>query len=129
MPDAKYEVLPILREVNVGNLLGRRIVDCEAEYGPSYMENRYLTNFAPYGGEDRAALQQRIREFLTMLEQAPYETVAVFGHGTYIMNLLDVITGVHHNKRQICCDNGSVTVIEFDGGLWHLRAWNCREFA
>lgn len=129
LPEVESEALFLLREVNVGNLLGRRVGDCAAEYGESYFANRAETNFAPYGGESREMLQQRIREFLTMMEQSDCETVAVFGHGTYIQNMVDVVTGQVHDKKKFPCHNGSVTVLEFKDGYWRVLAWNCREFA
>lgn len=128
LPNAESEALFLLREVNVGNLLGRRIEDCAAEYGEEYYANRFETNFAPYGGESYEDLSQRIRQFLTMMENSSYETVAVFGHGTYMTVLLDVVTGVHHNKRTLSCSNGNVSVFSFRDGVWRLDAWNCTEF-
>jgi broad specificity phosphatase PhoE len=128
LPEVESEALYMLREVNVGNLLGRLVEDCVAEYGESYFANRDVTNFAPYGGESREMLQQRIRKFLTMMEQSDYETVAVFGHGTYIQNMVDVVTGQNHDKKQFPCHNGSVTVLEYVDGYWRILAWNCTEF-
>ena len=129
LPEVESEALFLLREVNVGNLLGRRVGDCAAEYGEEYYANRFATNFAPYGGESYEDLSQRIRQFLTMMENSPYETVAVFGHGTYMTVLLDVVTGQNHDKKQFPCHNGSVTVLEYVDGYWRILAWNCREFA
>ena len=129
MPDVEYEVLPLLREISVGDLLGRRVGDCAAEYGASYWENRWMSNFAPYGGESREDLHKRIREFLAMLEKTDYENVAVFGHGTYCHNILSAITGMVYDNHQLPCHNGSVSVFEFKDGIWRLESWNCREFA
>jgi len=129
LPDAEAEALFMLREINVGNLLGRRVEDCAAEYGEAYWANRLATDFSPYGGESREDLHRRIREFLTMMEHSDYETVAVFGHGTYIQNVADVVSGQILEKRQFPCDNGSVTILEFKDGFWCINAWNDTEFA
>jgi broad specificity phosphatase PhoE len=129
MPGVEYEVLPMLREVCVGHLLGRKIEDCAAEYGEIYFTNRWNTDFSPYGGESREELHQRIREFLSMLEKTDYENVAVFGHGTYCHCIFSAITGLFYDSTQLPCHNGSVSVFEFKNGIWRLEAWNCREFA
>ena len=129
MPDAEYEVLPMLREVCVGDLLGRKVTDCIEEYGEIYNQHRYMTNYAPYGGESREDLHKRIREFLAMLEKTDYENVAVFGHGTYCHCILSAITGLQYDATQLPCHNGSVSVFEFRDGIWRLESWNCREFA
>ena len=64
-----------------------------------------------------------------MMEHSDYETVAVFGHGTYIQNVADVVSGQILEKRQFPCDNGSVTILEFKDGFWCINAWNDTEFA
>lgn len=129
LPDAEYEVLPLLREVCVGNLLGRKITDCIEEYGEPYNINRYNTDYSPYGGESREDLHKRILEFFSMLEKTDYENVAVFGHGTYFHCIFSAFTGILYDSRQFPCYNGSVSVMEFKDGFWRLESWNCREFA
>ena len=128
LPDAQPEILPILREANVGSLLGREVADCAAEYGEKYWENRRNSDFTDYGGESRAMLQDRIRTFLTMLEQTDYEKVAVFGHATYLFNLARMLTNAPETGWNLsCCDNGSITVIEYKNERWRLVAWNITE--
>lgn len=128
LPDAQPEILPLIREVNVGNLLGRDVADCEAEYGQKYVDDKRKSDYSDYGGESPAMLYDRIRAFLSMLEQSGYENVAVFGHGTYLLNLAEMITGASGNGRNLaCCSNGSVSVAEFKNGRWILISWNITE--
>ena len=128
LPDAQPEILPILREANVGRLLGREVADCAAEYGEKYWENRRNSDFTDYGGESRAMLQDRIRTFLTMLEQTDYEKVAVFGHATYLFNLARMLTNAPETGWNLSyCNNGSITVIEYKNERWRLVAWNITE--
>ena len=127
LPDAQPEILPLIREVNVGKLLGRLVSDCAAEYGPAYWENRRNADYSPYGGESREDLYVRIREFLTLLEQTDYENVAVFGHGTYFHHMAVMLTGATTDLRSFPCDNGSVSVFEYKDDHWRLVSWNITE--
>ena len=129
MPGVESETLFMLREVCVGNLLGRAAVDCIQEYGEAYLHSRRVTDWSAYGGESREDLHKRIRQFLSMLEKTDYENVAVFGHGTYCHCILSAITGLQYDATQLPCHNGSVSVFEFRDGIWRLESWNCREFA
>ena len=129
LPDAEYEVLPMLREIGVGNLIGRKISDCIAEYGDAYLENRRRTDYSAYGGESREDLHRRIRAFLTMLEQQDYENVAVFCHAGYISCIISAISDYMYESMQLSCQNGSVSVFEFTEGRWRMVSWNCVEFA
>lgn len=126
LPDAEPERLPMLREINVGSLLGRYIDDCYAEYGEIYMENRRTDNFLAYGGENYEGFIGRIREFVTMIEHSPYENVAVFCHYGVVQMMLDIVCGTRIGKKYFSCDNGSVSVFEFRDGNWRVDAWNCK---
>lgn len=129
LPDAQYEPIFLLREVCVGDLLGRLVKDCQAEYGEPYYKSCQAVDFSLYGGESREDLHRRIREFFSMLEKTDYENVAVFGHGTYGHCILSAMTGASYDKFQMPCYNGSVSVFEFKEGIWRLVSWNCHEFA
>ena len=126
LPGVESEALEMLREMNVGSLLGRKIDDCAAEYGESYYHNRRVKDYSSYGGESYEMLCDRVRKFLTMMETSGYERVAVFCHRYYMEAVADVVTGARHNNA-LRCTNGSVSVFEFDEGEWYLEAWNCKE--
>lgn len=126
LPGVEFEQLEILREINVGNLMGRYIDDCFAEYGQPYVENKKTNNFLPYGGENNEMLCNRVKEFLRMMENSSYEKVAVFGHAVYIHAVMDVITGFYHNKPTVPYHNGGVSVFEFRDGYWRVDSWNIR---
>jgi broad specificity phosphatase PhoE len=119
----------MLREVRMGNLVGKHREDCCREYGDSYLKNLQACDFSPYGGEGPVQLQQRVREFLQMMEQSPYENVAVFGHSIYIGTVLDVVNGAGLKKGAFPCDFGSVSVFEFRDGCWRVNAWSCTELS
>lgn len=128
LPDAQPEVLPLLREVNVGCLLGKEVSDCIAQYGDKYLQDRKRSDYTDYGGESKEMLRNRIRQFLTMLEQTDYEKVAVFGHATYLFNLARMLTNAPDKDWNLAyCDNGSVAVIEYKNDRWTLVSWNITE--
>ena len=127
LPDAEVERLPMLREINVGNLLGRKVTDCYEEYGEIYFVRRDATDYSAYGGESYEDLSNRIRQFLSMMEESEYENVAVFGHGTYMQIAMDVITGITHSKSQFACKNGSVAVFRYEKEAWWVDGWNITE--
>jgi len=126
LPGVEFEQLEILREIDVGSLMGRYVEDCIAQYGQSYVEHKRDNDFLCYGGENDEMLSRRIRQFLTMMEKTPYEKVAVFGHEMYIRTVMNVITGFYHDKATTPCHNGSVSVFEFKDGHWRLDSWNVR---
>ena len=127
LPDAEVERLPVLREINVGNLLGRKVTDCYEEYGEIYFVRRDATDYSAYGGESYEDLSNRIRQFLSMMEESEYENVAVFGHGTYMQIALDLVSGVRQGKSRFTCQNGSVAVFRYEKGSWRVDAWDCTE--
>lgn len=123
-PSDSVERNPLIREINAGKLVGRLFAECLEEYGEPYANHRRIFDYSAYGGESYDELCARIRAFLDILEQSPYENVAAFCHGGIITTLLDVITGKRHERRQFVCENGSVSVFEYKDGKWKLRLWN-----
>lgn len=124
LPDADAELCTLIREVNVGRLSKRPVADCIAEWGDEYLKNKKAFNFKPYGGESYEEFCGRIREFLSMTENSPYEKVAAFCHGGFIHKTLDVITGVRNESALFACDNCGVTVLEYNGERWRVITWN-----
>lgn len=115
--------LEMIRELSVGSLAWRKVADCEAEYGEELWKNRNAYNYKPYGGETEAELQKRARDFLTMLENDPCDTVAAFSHAGFITCVLTQVLGASFDRKHIACPNGSVSVFAFDGKKWILEQW------
>lgn len=124
LPDAEYELCPMIREINVGTLAGRPVADCVAEYGDEYIQNKKAVNYKPYGGESYEEFRSRVRSFLEMMENSPYEKVAAFCHGGFIHTALDVVMGKFNDRSTLVCGNCGVTVFEYDGKGWKLITWN-----
>jgi len=124
LPDANPEYTPLIRETNVGSLTGLEVEECIRRWGDEYNERRKARNFCPYGGENLAMHTERVREFLTMVQNGGWNTVAAFSHGGSIHCMLDLVTGAVQNKADFPCSNGSVSVFTFENGVWSLTEWN-----
>ena len=124
LPNAEYELCPMIREINVGSLARRPVIDCVAEYGDDYIQNRKSINYKPYGGESYEEFSSRVRSFLEIMEKSPYEKVAAFCHGGFIQTALDLVMRRFNDRSTLVCDNCGVTVIEYDGNNWKLITWN-----
>ncbi|MBQ6823605.1 MAG: histidine phosphatase family protein [Clostridia bacterium] len=122
MPDAEAEQTPLIREYDVGNLVGRSIEEFMKD--PAIAANRKVNNFVPYGGEDYEAVMARVTEFMQRLEQSDYENVLAFSHAGAIKNMIDHTVGVRLPFGAVAVENGAVTVLEFKNGRWMLAALN-----
>ena len=123
LPDAEGIQTPLLREFDTGTLThksfdevsrmlgGRKAMDLPGQY----------RNFE---GESEKDVSDRIREFLTMLEQDPCDNVAAFTHNGAIGVLLQTVLGVQLNRMQVGSKNCAIHVFEFVDGIWKLLAWN-----
>ena len=124
LPDAVPEYTPLIRETNVGSLTGMEVEECIRMWGDEYNERRKARNFCPYGGENLAMHMARVQEFLTMVQNGEWETVAAFSHGGSIHCMLDLVMRSTQNKTEYPCSNGSVSVFTFVNGVWSLTEWN-----
>ena len=128
LPHANAERCELLREIDVGSIMGVSPADCFIKYGESYLFNCNALDFSDYGGESNEAFRQRIASFLQILEDQPYQNVAVFSHAGLIRTVLDVITGLFivNKVEAFGCGNCTVCVFEYNGKRWSLDTWNFR---
>ena len=124
LPGVQAETSPLLREINVGELVGRSFEELYRELGEEYLDDRRLFSLSKYGGENYEDVCGRIKKFLSFLEDSEYEKVAVFCHGGWINTMIDVITGFRTHRPQFKCENGSISIFEFKDGAWALKLWN-----
>lgn len=136
LPDTKAEVTPLIREVNVGSLAGRRVEECRATLGEPYREARRVFDFHAWGGENYSEFCTRILEFLRQTAQEDCESVAAFCHGGVIHGVLDMLFSgtlngqspvpdvIGIDKPSFACPNCGVFVFEFSGGTWKMLTWN-----
>lgn len=124
LPGIKGEVTPLLREINVGELAGKTADECLEIYGESYLDNKAVHDFTPYGGEDDAMHLERIRRFAVRLVQEKQPLAAAFCHEGSIRCMLDLVLGYRHCRKAYPLTNGSVSVFEYSDKKWALVEWN-----
>lgn len=123
LPGCEPVQLPVLRERNVGSLAGRPFTECAAEYGDAYLKHRAALDFTAYGGENHEMHMARVREFLTMLEKDPAESVVAFTHGHFILCAVETVLNAKIPHNLFRCSNGSITILSFEEGRWRLDTY------
>ena len=113
-----------LREIDVGELMGLTAEECTRRFREEHFGARERLDFSLYGGESREALLERIRSFLSELEQTEYERVAVFTHGGLMLSLLEAIWGFAVSGGKIHRANCMVAALEYKEDVWRLYGWN-----
>ncbi len=124
LPGAVGVTTPLLREISVGDLVGKRADECLAIYGEQYLTDKAVHNFVPYNGENAAMHLDRIRQFAALAERDDLPCIAAFCHEGSIRCMLDLVLGYRHNRKEYTLDNGSVSVFELKDGRWSLVCWN-----
>lgn len=124
LPNATAVQTSLIREIHVGNLAGKPLSECLAEYGSKLNDDRMKFNFLPYGGENIDMLHSRIRSFLSTIQVDNFENIAAFCHGGVINAMLEIVLNTDIDKVSICCDNCSVNVFEYKNNKWSLCLWN-----
>lgn len=115
LPDYTAEQTKLLREFDVGSLVGKRSDEIPASERKPY---EY------YGGESSADVCNRVRAFFKELEGKPWENVAAFAHSGLIISALRVVVNADFPFSAVKCGNCSIHVFEYDGSRWKLLAWN-----
>ena len=136
LPETAAQTTPLMREVNVGTLAGRRVAECKESLGKPYADARRRFDFRAWDGENYEMFCSRILEFLRSTEAAGGDSIAVFCHGGVIHAVLDMLfSGVLNDgkavpevigidKPSFACPNCGVFVFEFAKEKWKLLAWN-----
>ena len=126
LPGCEPIYSPLLREIGVGTLADRLIVDVAAQYGDPYWEHVQQQDFSAYGGETQQQMCDRLKRFFTEeLEQiTDCETVAVFGHEGTVHQMMNHAMGYEILLEHLQVDNASVTVFSYENGVWKLEKWN-----
>lgn len=122
---AEYEIDPLLREINVGTLMGLPSANAEEIYGNKIRVARMYRDYSGFGGESTEDQLSRAVKFMRKLEQSDYTAnVAVFCHEGTVRCMLDYILGSRFGTPRALVDNGSVSVFSWDGEKWRLKKWN-----
>lgn len=120
IPGCEYETTPLLREVGMGSLELQSIKEVEADM---LANNTRELGYGMYGGESKAELWQRAKDFLQLVESQNCRTVAAFSHWGFIGAVLDQVFGINLPKMNMVCKNCTVGVFEYEKGKWRLHSW------
>ena len=112
---------PLLREIDVGSLVGKT-VDTLKALAPEKV--RLERDYSYFGGESRPMVCDRFRKFLDMLEQEPCENVAAFAHNGLILCAAQVVLGANLALGSLAGPNCGIHVFEYKNGKWKILAWN-----
>lgn len=123
LPDYTAERTPLLREIDVGNLVGKSIAEFWAAYG-GVSQTVKTGDYTPYGGENRQQQDARIRQFMDILETQEGENVAIFAHRGVLLSFVRNILGADISSNAIHCDNCAVFVVEFQNQKWSILSLN-----
>ena len=125
LPGIQYDVVPLLRELNVGSLMKKRKDECVSEYGESYLENVRNRDFTAYGGENRSMIRQRAEMFLQKLpECVSQKNIAVFTHDGLMRAFMDLSLKCQIPFQRADCPNGCVSVFRCQEKDFFLVRWN-----
>lgn len=129
LPGAEIEKSPLIREVNVGSLMGKPVFKTLEEMGEPLAAARRVSDYRNYGGESMDIdVRARVGEFLRALEDKPYENVAVFAHEGVLKIFAAEIIGCTFPAKKLKCPNCCILVIEYfldeDGTKkWAVSGW------
>ena len=121
LPGAEVELTPLLREYDVGSLVGKLWSEV-GDFQPADPAQR--PDYTSFGGVYVEIVCNRVREFLIILENTDYEYVAAFSHFGFMKCMLRVILGTAYDHRAVIAENCAVYVFEYDGSRWSIAALN-----
>lgn len=119
LPDRSYETSPLLREINVGTLASKPLSIVSDEQ----RERIAKCGYVDFGGETKEHFNSRIRQVMNELETLNCETVALFTHAGWMRGMLDAVIGSYLPRKQVRCNNCTIAIFEYIGGIWQLHSW------
>ena len=118
IPDADGIRTPLIREMDVGSLAGQSIKAVKEKYVG------FASDFTPFGGENAQMQTERLRKFLTQLENDSCDKAVAFVHGGITRCMLRIVMGENVDFTGIVSANCGISVFRFDGKRWIMEAWN-----
>lgn len=119
LPGVEPITTEALREISVGNLMGRKFADCRAEI-PGFQEMLDRNGFKDFGGEDRIAHRERVAKFLQSLEGLDAERTAVFCHNGTLHRMCEWIGDTANTEGRLF-RNCETCVFEYLDGAWSFK--------
>lgn len=121
LPSYMAVTTPLLRECDVGELVGEGFGAAVERYGERFSKTR---DYSLFGGENFEMVTARLVEFLESVEQENYENIAVFSHNGMMSTMLRHVIGTEFDRTSVRTNNCGIHVFEHDGKKWRLLAWN-----
>lgn len=119
LPGCDYELAPLLREINIGNLSNKPLTNLT----PEFRARQAVAGFSDFGGETNEQFRERVNAFKDYLATLELNTVALFTHSGWLRTMLDSIVGVYLPRESIACNNCTVALFEYKEGVWRLISW------
>ena len=120
LPGIEPITTPLLREIDVGNLVGRKWAVCRAEGGDAFKESLDRSAFKEFGGESREDHTERVGKFMKSLETLDAERVAVFCHNGTLHRMCTWIGDTGGTEGRLF-RNCETCVFEFLDGVWSFK--------
>ncbi len=117
LPDYEVEKCALVREFSVGSLENQPIDD-----SAEILAAIHAHDYTPFGGENIEMMSERLKKFLSLLENSDYNNVAVFAHGGVLMTTLELVIG-EHNTSAVRRPNCGIAVYDYKDGKWVLTSW------
>lgn len=120
LPNAEATVTPLLREISVGELAGKRADECLQQYRERYLTDKTARDFRFYGGENREMHVARVKEFMDTVALQDSEEIAVFCHEGTIRCALQYAGDEDASTRPL--KNCGVYLFEYENSAWRFKA-------
>ncbi len=117
LPGYTATLLPLLREYDVGRVVGMNWNEAAEKYGP------FNSDYSCVGGENTDMVCDRVRKFLDILEKDPCDYAAAFCHNGVMKCMLRLILG-DCNTAAVENGNCNIAVFEYKNGTWKLLSWS-----
>lgn len=124
LPGVSYEVTPLIREIDVGDVAGTRFADAATVFPAMKAHKTGEMDFAKVNGESYETFMERVRAFFDLALSTGAERIAAFCHGGFVHGVLDAALDARHPTTLSEASNCAVTVVEWTGKNWKLITWN-----
>lgn len=119
LPNADTVFTSLLREINVGELSGKRADACLQLYGQRYLTDKAARDFRFFGGECQEMHFDRVKAFMEKIALQKAENVAVFCHEGTIRCALEYARDAEAFRRPL--KNCGVYLFEYENSTWQFK--------
>ena len=120
LPEVEPITTPLLREIDVGSLLGKKWASCREEGGEEFRAAIERSAFKEFGGESREEHTERVGKFMQSLETIDAEIVAVFCHNGTLHRMCTWVGDTESTAGRLF-RNCETCVFEFSNGTWSFK--------